>query len=211
MLAGKLPRWDLTPLFSDFDSAEFCRARAEVEESLGDLKVRLERYRVGEEAAVSTQEAFTAVIEAYNALKERVLPLLAYARLRLSADASDRRAAVELGELENRLLELDKIEPRLTRWLASFPPEFGAGDYSLLVREARTLAAHMISEGEEELDAELSLSGRRGWHKLYGNVSSRITVELEGQRLPVTEVRNRAYSPNEEARRAAYQAELAAC
>jgi len=210
MSTNDLPRWDLTPLFTDFDTDEYRRAADAVGEQLENLKDLLDRYRVGSQEAVYDEEAFRAVIDASNALEEEALPLAAYARLRLAVDASDRRAAMELGALENRLLELDKLEPRLTRWLASFPADFEAGDYTLLLQEARVRAAHMMSEGEENLAAELSLAGRRAWYRLYGNVSSRITVDLDGEKLPMTALRNRAYDPDEGVRRRAYEAELAA-
>ncbi|WP_457631045.1 M3 family oligoendopeptidase [Oceanithermus sp.] len=210
MPADDLPRWDLTPIFPDFDSQEYQQARAVLGERLGELERLLERYRVGEEGADRDASAFAAVISAYNAVREAALPLLAYARLRLSTDAGDRRAAAALGGLEAELLALDKLEPRLTRWLASFPPDFDAGEYGLLLAEARVLAGHMMSDAEEELAAELSLSGRRAWYRLYGNVSSRITVSLDGEELPMAALRNRAHDPSEEVRRRAYRAELAA-
>ncbi len=210
MSTKALPRWDLTPLFPDFDTDEYRRAMAVADERLRELKTLLDRYHIGEEGATQDTEAFKAVIDAYNAVKEEALPLVAYARLRLSADVSDRRAATELGELENKLLELDKLEPRLVRWLASFPPDFEAGDYFLFIKEARIRAARMMSEGEETLAAELSLAGRKAWNRLYGSISSRITVDLDDGELPMTAVRNRAHDPDEEVRRAAYQAELSA-
>jgi len=210
MSKSDLPRWDLTPLFSDFDSDEYHQALDKLDELLREFAALLNRYRVGEDKAVFTKEAFKEVINAYNVLKEEAQPLLAYAHLRLSVDASDRQAAAEIGRLENKLLELDKLEPRLTHWLSAFPTDFAAGDYSLLLEEARRRAAHMMSEGEENLAAELSLAGRKAWYKLYGNISSRITIELDGEELPITAVRNRAYDSDEGVRRAAYLAELAA-
>jgi len=210
MAENVLPRWDLSPLFSGIDSDKYKNALEGLEERLRAFKTLLSQYGVGGAEARVDRQAFDAVISAYNELKEAALPLQAYLRLRLAAEASDRQAAVELGRLETALLELDKLEPALTRWLASFPPDFDAGEYALLLKEARVLAEHMMSDPEETLAAELSLAGRRAWNKLYGNVSSRITVELDGEELPITAVRNRAYDPNERVRREAYLAELEA-
>ena len=210
MSQAELPRWDLDPLFADISSPEFEEARARIRRGLDRFKKLLERYRVGEADASYDREAFDAVTSAYNELQEEIRPPSMYLHLRLAVDASDREAASELSGLEAELLELDKLEPRLTRWLAGFPADFEAGDYARLLADSRRRAAHQMSDAEETLAAELALSGRVAWDKLYGNVSSRITATVAGESLPITAVRNLAHDASEEKRRAAYEAELAA-
>jgi len=203
-----LPRWDLTPLFSDIESEDYRAARKQIDRLLARF-VEVAGKRTAKNGAAS-EAAFREVVAAYNELLEAVTPVRAYLQLRLATDAGDRRAAAELSSLEAELLPLQKLEPRIEKWLASFPDDFDAGPYRLLLRESRLWASHQMSEPEEELAAELSLSGRRAWNKLYNNVSSRLNAHLEGQTLPVTAVRNLAYDPSEERRRAAYEAELEA-
>jgi len=72
----------------------------------------------------------------------------------------------------------------------------------------------MMSPAEEALAAEMSLTGSHAWSKLYGNLTSQILVEVElrGERqtMPMSMVRNLAFDPDREVRRAGYEAELKA-
>lgn len=68
----------------------------------------------------------------------------------------------------------------------------------------------MMSEPEEILAAELSLSGGRAWVKLHGNLTSQISAVVGGEELPIAAVRNLAMNPDQAVRKAAYQAEVQA-
>jgi pepF/M3 family oligoendopeptidase len=69
-----------------------------------------------------------------------------------------------------------------------------------------------MSPPEEDLAAELGMTGGGAWGRLHGNVSSQIMVEMEldGKlvSLPMSAVRNLAYDARREVRERAYQAEL---
>ena len=203
-----LPRWDLSPLYASFSDTRFQEDRARLREQLEALERALERYRVAGEEPVRTPEAFFAVADALNAVRATALPLRGFAYLRQATDARDRAAAAAISELEGELLRLDRLMPRIVRWWGGFEPGDWAGDYALLLQEARVRAAHQMSEAEETLAAELALPGERAWARLYGNVSSRITARFQGEELPIAALRNLAHEPDETRRRAAYRAEL---
>jgi len=82
------------------------------------------------------------------------------------------------------------------------------------VRRAAEEARHLMSPAEEELAAELDLSGGIAWARMYQNLTSQILVpiEREGQtvELPMSQVRNLARDPDRAVRRSAHEAELAA-
>jgi pepF/M3 family oligoendopeptidase len=71
-----------------------------------------------------------------------------------------------------------------------------------------------MSEAEEALAAELSLSGARAWQNLQGVVTSQLKVGFEREdrveELPITVVQNLRHDPDEDIRRRAYEVELAA-
>ena len=68
-----------------------------------------------------------------------------------------------------------------------------------------------MSEPEEMLAAELTLSGGNAWGKLQGTVTSQINLdfELDGkvQKMPITAIINLRSHPVEDVRRRAYEAE----
>ncbi len=207
-----LPRWDLTPLFPSLESEKFQEAWNALETGIQRLEQLFARYEVGARPArPEDREAFWAVVEELNRFLEGLTPVRAYLYGRVATDAEDRAAQAKLSELEQLVLGFRKLRPRLVAWLAALDAEaVAAGPYHLLLEEARVEAQHLMSEPEETLAAELSLTGRTAWAKLHGNASSLITVRLEGKELPITAVRNLAYHPDEATRRAAYEAELAA-
>ena len=73
-----------------------------------------------------------------------------------------------------------------------------------------------MTEAEEDLAAELSLTGGRAWQRLHGEITSRLTVEVpfpgedEPRTLPMAAVRGLATAPDAGVRRSAFNAELAA-
>ena len=205
-----LPRWDLTPLFTDIETPEFREAWARLEGAIEAFEALMERLGVGGPDAPHTAAALEEVAAAYDAVAEALTPLRAYLQLRVATDAEDRPAAAKLSELEGLTLRLDQLRPRLIRWWGGFPEDFEAGPYRRLLAEAHQLAAHQMSEPEETLASELTRSGGRAWTRLHGNVTSRIRASFEGEERPITALRNLAYDPDPARREAAYREELAA-
>jgi pepF/M3 family oligoendopeptidase len=209
---AELPRWDLDPLFPGLESEKFERGWTELEGQLRGLKAFFDEHQIGGRPAQPTDRAaFGVLIERLNAFGETLTPLHAYLIMRVDTDSSDAAAQAKLSELEILIVEFRKLSPRLTAWLAGL--EAGtveAGEYAILIEEAKVQAQHQMSEAEEALAAELSLSGGRGWVKLHGNLTSQITAWVGGQELPMPAVRNLASNPDESLRKTAYEAELAA-
>ncbi len=208
---AELPTWDLDSLFPGFESHVFLAAWSQVAAQLRDLQDFVQTHRIGQEGASTDQPTFWALVEKLNTFGDTLGPLYAYVQMRVDADSADFAAQARLSELELLHLEYQKLRPRLQRWLAQLEADVvQAGDYRILLEEARVQTQHLMSEPEEVLAAELSLSGGRAWVKLHGNLTSQITAVVQGEELPMTAVRNLAMHPDEAVRKAAYEAELSA-
>ncbi|WP_337844154.1 M3 family oligoendopeptidase [Thermus sp.] len=190
--------WDLTPLFPSLESPEFRKAWEGLRGRIGALGALLEKGA-----------PLAEVLAALDGIYEEATPLQAYLYARFTADTADEAASAKLSEFQVLLLDLKRLAPRLTRRLALEDPE-EAGPYRILVEEARLQALHLMPEGEETLAAELSLSGREAWGKLHESLTSQITAQVDGEELPITQVRNLYFRPEEEVRKKAYEAELKA-
>ena len=190
--------WDLTPLFPGLESPEFQKAWEGLKGEIVRLKGLLEESALLEE-----------VLTSLDTLSEKATPLRAYLYARYSADTRDEAALAKLSELQVLFLDFQRLRPRLTRYLALKDPE-EAGPYRLLVEEAKEEALHMMPEGEEVLAAELSLSGRAAWDKLHESLTSQITAVVDGEEMPISQVRNLYFRPEEAVRKKAYEAELKA-
>src|SRR6185436_17292630 len=79
------------------------------------------------------------------------------------------------------------------------------------LKETRDQSKYMMSEAEEILASEMSLSGGNAFGKLQGTVTSQLSVdfELDGktEKLPMPALINLRSHPDEDTRRRAYEAE----
>src|SRR5260370_34678835 len=69
-----------------------------------------------------------------------------------------------------------------------------------------------MGAAEEELASELNISSGTAWSKLHGDITSQLSMPLEGdghiQELPMSVVRNMADEPDRAVRKRAYDAQL---
>jgi oligoendopeptidase F len=205
-----LPHWDLTPFFPAPDSPEVEAAFKVVRTDLAALR------ELVDEGALESD--FDGVVTRLNELIERFHLVEAYLHGEVSVDSRNEAAQARLSELMQESVALANLDTRITAWLGTVDADDlierseQAREHEYVIRRAQIRAKHLMSQSEEELAAELSLSGSTAWGKLHGDVTSRLMVslELDGEerRLPMSEVRNLASNPDREVRRRAYEAEL---
>ena len=220
-----LPTWDLTPLFPGVGSRELAAAQEAVTAGLTRLTALYDEHDVrgAEPHAPSPEEvaALEAVLDATNELHEEMRPLTAYLYGLTNTDTRDEQAAGTLAALQADLAPLRTLSSRFAAWVATLGAEdliassTIAADHAWPLRKAELTAAHQMSEAEEDLAAELNLTGASAWNRLHGDVSGRLHGDVHHddgavERLPVTVLRNLAGAPEASVRRAAYEAELLA-
>jgi pepF/M3 family oligoendopeptidase len=130
-----------------------------------------------------------------------------------------------MSEMEPLLVHAERQRVLFQGWMGTVAAETGALESALDVegaarnhgfylREAAEQSRYLMSEAEEALAAELSLSGARAWQKLQGIVASQLRVpfERDGQvdQMPITVLQNLRTDPDGKVRRRAYEVELAA-
>jgi pepF/M3 family oligoendopeptidase len=206
-----LPHWDLTPFFPAPDSPE---VDAGIEQVAGDIASLRDLVDAG-----GLDSDFDGVIERLNELLEREHLLHAYLAAEVSVDSRNDVAQARLSRLMQESVGLANLQTRITAWLGTIDADDLLGrseqarEHEYAIRRAQIQAQHLMSQPEEDLAAELSLPGQSAWAKLHGDVTSRlmVTLELDGEerRLPMSEVRNLASSPDRDVRRRAYEAEVA--
>jgi pepF/M3 family oligoendopeptidase len=219
-----LPHWDMTVVYPSLDSPEFDHDLTTVRQSFDDMTALFDRLGIDRRDDQATNDdaiaAFDTVIVALNDLLERFATLRAYAYSFVATDSRNEQAQAALSLLMQDSVKLTKLLKRLTAWIGGLDVETltqhsaVARDHAYLVRRAAEEARHLMSPAEEELAAELDLSGGIAWTRLYQNLTSQIMVpiEREGQvvELPMSQVRNLARDPDRQVRRRAHEAELAA-
>ncbi|MBV9469493.1 MAG: hypothetical protein JOZ57_09620, partial [Abitibacteriaceae bacterium] len=219
-----LPHWDMTPVFPSLESAQFSQAFEAAVAEISTLAERFEKYKVRRRDSDAADEQFVSAYEdvtnRLNTLRDRLRTLGSYISCFVTTDARNDVAKARQSELETNAVQLNQLETRYVAWIGSCDVEAllrasaVAREHEFFVRRAQMLAAHQMSEDEENLAAELRPSGLSGWARLHGNISALltavVTVRGEEKTLPMSSVRSLAADPDREVRQAAFEAELKA-
>jgi pepF/M3 family oligoendopeptidase len=219
-----LPHWDMSQVFPGLDSTEFEEGFRSVAEGISSLERIFDNYHIGALEAGpfddGTVQVFEEVLQQYNAVMEESHTLGSYINSFVTTDSRNALAQARLSEFQQQGVRLAKLGTRLTAWLGSLPVDElversqVARDHAFTLERAKIRAEHLMSPAEEELAAELSVTGGSAWNKLHGNLTSQLMVPivLDGQKqdMPMSMVRNLAFEADREVRRAGYEAELAA-
>jgi pepF/M3 family oligoendopeptidase len=218
-----LSHWDMTVIYPSMDSKEFANGFSNVVRDINNLaKLFDDQHIIKQTNATALNldsiQAFETVIERYNAVLESTETLSVYIMCFVTTNSYDTLAQAKLSELQQSMLILSQLGTRLTAWIGSLDVEALierstiAGEYAFMLRKAKTRAAHLMTQAEENLASELNLSAGTAWEKLHGDVTSQLIVSLElsgqTQELPMSMVRNLAFDPDREVRRRAYEAEI---
>ena len=201
--------WDLSDLY---DGGDDPRLDADVQEAEGAAAAFRDRY-YGKVAELSAAELRAAIEE-----RERVESILTraiyYAHLRFATDMADpaRGALVakltekgaaldtqllffglEIADLEDdaaeALIEDDELE-KWRHWL----------------RSLRKFRPYLLSEPEEKIVTEKSVSGVSAWGRLYEELLGAIRVDLAGDEIGLEEAMSKLYSGDRDLRRRSAEA-----
>lgn len=218
--APDLPHWDLTPFFPSIESRDFSALTEEVASEVGRLQARFDELgiRGGEPLPVTPEVVAAAdeVVEAFNRLLADMRRIGSYLYGHTTTDATDAAAAGALSRYQASVAPFATLDSRFDAWLARLPlaelieASPTAADHAYALQRGAIAAKHQMSEAEEDLAAELSLTGGRAWAKLHADLTARLTATVDGEELPMSIVRGLATDPDAARREAAYRGELEA-
>ena len=201
--------WDLAPLVDDDPDHGVDR---QLEAAL-DRAIAFSEAHAGRVAELDA-EGLRAAMRELEAIYELIGKAASYASLRFSTDTADpTRGALlqrmqELAtEIETKLLffELEWAaldDARADELLAADGLDF-ARHY---LRSARRYRPHLLSEPEEKILAEKSISSHGAWSRLFGELVSSLRVDLDGEEQTLDMALARLQDPDRDARRSAAEA-----
>ena len=219
------PRWDLTNVYPSLESAQFKAAynrfRTEVAD-LGDYFVEVISKTDAKASPDELGSIIGAVVDRFNDVYTLSSTIGPYIGSFVTTDSHNKTAMRILSEYEQASLPLQNLDVQLKAWLGKIAPALDksleksapAKAHAFMLKEAADQSKYLMSEREEALAAELSLSGGNAWGKLQGTVTSQLSVdfELDGEtrKLPMPALINLRSHPDEDTRHRAYDAENAA-
>ncbi|HTX79358.1 MAG TPA: M3 family oligoendopeptidase, partial [Longilinea sp.] len=138
----------------------------------------------------------------------------------VTTDSYNTLATKKMSEYELVWVGLQQTLVKFQGWVGSLGDALSkalkydgsAKAHTFFLKEAAEQSKYLMSQPEEMLAAELSLSGANAWSKLQGTVTSQITVdfELDGkvQKLPMPALINLHGHSDESVRHRAYDVEM---
>ena len=216
------PRWDLSNVYPSLESDEFKAAVDKFKEQaadLGDYFVEVVQKTDVNSPPDQLGPIVSEVVDRFNAAYVLVGTIDPYIASFTTTDSRDKLAARLESEFEQAYLPMQNLYVQLKGWLGGIAPaldksfEHGtsAKAHAFMLKEAAEQSKFLMSESEEALAAELSLSGGNAFNKLRSKTVSQVTVdfELNGemQKMPAPALINLRTHADEDVRRRGYEAE----
>ncbi len=205
-------QWDLTPLYTGFDTPAYQKDLADLGEAVADFQ----RFA----ARLSDHSDERAVIHHALELLERIemlgARLFSYAMLRGSVDANDADAAAMAAKVRKLFSDVSASDAAFTAYLskvedldAQIAHDELLQAYSFLLHERKENSKYTLDDKVEEALSKMNLSGGNAWENLQQYLTSNVEADYRGEKLTLSAVRNLAYDADPAVRKDAYDAELA--
>jgi len=216
------PRWDLSNVYPSLESREFKAAVDDYKKQVAALE-RFFRNKLSKaDARTKVKDLASLVgkaIDQINSIQTLSATIVPFIYSYVSTNSRNKVAMKTLSEFEQASLPMNQLLTRFKAWLGKVGPKLGqviqnnksAATHAFMLRETAEQSKYLMSEAEEALAAEMSLSGGNAFEKLQGTVTSQLSVdfELDGktQKLPMPALINLRSHPDEATRRRGYEAE----
>lgn len=216
------PRWDLTNVYPSLDSKQFKTAIKTFKRQLDELDAFFKKAAKADSKTDPKKlgKILGESVERFNALFELSGTIGPFVYSYISTDSRNKEAMRILSEFEQMNVQTSMLNTRFTAWAGKLGkaaikkavktnPAAKAHEFILL--EAAEQSKYLMSEAEEAVAAELTLSGGNAFGKLQGTITSQMTVDFEldgkSQKMPMPALINLRSHPDEATRRRGYEAE----
>lgn len=210
--------WSLTELYNDFNSIEFKNDMKLLNEKIESFKNFVDNITSSYD---NLEDKLINYINETNEFKNLSNKLLMYSNLVVSVDTKNSTALKTLEIIEQNLAKMADSSAKLYKWIGSINNLDDVLSNSELLmehkfhfNEIKEMSKYLLSEKEELLIAQMRGSGSSSWTKLKDLETSSLLVDIildgENKSLPLSVIRNMAFSNDANIRKTAYEAELKA-
>ena len=203
--------WSLDVLYTGFDDKRW----SEDLKKLDDCVEKFQAFaaKLSDENEKETIKEGLKLLEELEGLSAQ---MMIFCELRGAADTRDKDSMSYEGVLSQKRNRTRAVETKFAEYVAArknleqdIKEDAFLTSYAYLLRNMAEDNRHLLSGDVEEALAKMDISGGAAWSSLQGYLTSSVEADLGGKKLTLSEVRNLAYSPSREERKAAYEAELA--
>jgi oligoendopeptidase F len=172
--------WDLSGLFTGYDSPELEAAFDQEEEQVTAFEGVRGRLKPEMEAG-----AFLEIVRASEAMTRIISRLYAFAGLSFAADTQDQAAQTLVARMDQFTAEMQNRTLFFSLWWKEVDEQNAArllaasGDYRYYLEQLRLFRPHTLSEAEEKIINIKNVTGASALVTLYDSITNRYTFELE--------------------------------
>lgn len=203
--------WSLDVLYTGFDDKRWSEDLKKLDDCVE--KILSFAAKLSDENEKETIKEGLKLLEELEGLSAQ---MMIFCELRGAADTRDKDSMSYEGVLSQKRNRTRAAETKFAEYVAArknleqdIKEDAFLTSYAYLLRNMAEDNRHLLSGDVEEALAKMDISGGAAWSSLQGYLTSSVEADLGGKKLTLSEVRNLAYSPSREERKAAYEAELA--
>jgi len=196
--------WDLSVFYSGIDDPQ-------IETDLEEMRHLVEDFdhRYRGQVAKMTAAQFVAAYEALEAIYDLMGRIGSYVQLSFSTDTNNPAIGALLqritefnAEIEQQMvffdLEWNQIEDDTAQAILNDPV---LGKYRYVLEAQRRFKPYQLSEIEEQLLIDKSVTGSNAWNRFFTQLTSGMMFDFEGEKLPMPQLLAKIKDTDREVRR----------
>jgi pepF/M3 family oligoendopeptidase len=220
-----IPRWDLSNIYTGVEDPQLALDLS----ILKDETIALTRFFENDLLPVQTDQVTPEILSKHlghlvdltNTIYTRSGTIGSYLHGLTSTNSFDKAAEQLQSQFQIGMLPLRNVNMRIAAWLGKIADQLPAAlaipgaahEHAFILLEEAKQSQFLMTELEEELANELSLSGGSAWGDLQGTLTSQKQVEFEidgkKETLPLPALINLRSHPSADVRERAYTLEQA--
>ena len=215
-------RWDMTNVYPSLESKEFKTAIKKYKSLLDEMEVFFKKASKADSKTEPKKlgKLLGESVDRFNALLELSSTIGAFIYSYVTTDSRNKDAMRALSEFEQMSVQASILNTKFQAWVGKLgkaavkkaaKTNISVKAHEFTLNESVDQSKYMMSEAEEILAAELTLSGGNAFGKLQGTLTSQLSVDFElggkTEKLPMPALINLRSHPDEPTRRRGYEAE----
>lgn len=202
--------WNLDKIYKGLDDPEYSKDVARLEKTAAGYVGFMEKLE-----GVPTWEDIESILNFQEEVTKIIEKLMRYVGLSYTVDTENGRLLAEENKLERMAASFAGADAKASKIIAKIPnlDEYCGkseiiADYRAYLKRTIDEAKYLLSDREEELYSKMNMVGGGAWGTLQSFLTSTLKVDYKDKELTLSEVRNLAYDPDPEVRKAAFDAEI---
>lgn len=201
--------WSLDKLYLGYDDPKFAADEAALDTTLAEFT------SFCKELTGDARENLHHGILLLQKINGYADKLFSFAQLQQSVNTSDVTSTSVVGRLYQKFSSIAAPRTALVQYVAGIEDLASViedddllKEHEFMLNNIKEEAKYTLSPEVEEVISLYEISGSSAWSDLQGFLTSTVPVEYKGETTTLSDIRNKAYDPDPEVRKSAYEAEL---